>query len=172
MVRFLCLNLSLSNYRIIRLVLVILWTCGLLLGAILSVSADFFLSSTVLSTVQGSLSIICFLSAQQLPLLFTAIDIYISQPFIILPVVFAKAVFYANVGIGLLRSFDVSGWLFCAFLMFSDSLILPILWWIWLQFCSEERQPVSRFIIFAAAGIIGIGCFDFFIVAPFWTQLV
>lgn len=170
--RFLRLNLSSMRCRTLRIVLSLLWIYGLFLGALLSFSADSLLSSTMLSVIDGRLSIISFLSALLLPLFFTVLAVYISQPVVIFLLIFMKAFLFSFVGIGLLNSFDSSAWLLRCLLMFSDSLLLPILWWIWLQSFSNDRQAVFRFSILAAAGILLIGCIDYTLVAPFLDALI
>ena len=170
--RFLRLNLSHACCKSLRIALSILWISGLLFGIIFSFSADTILLPAMLSALHGRLSIICFLSALLLPLLITVFSVYISQPCLIFALVFLKAFLFAFVGFGVLNSFDSSAWLLQCLFMFSDSLILPIFWWLWLQSFSKDQLEFFRNSMFAALGVLLIGCFDYALIAPFLGALL
>lgn len=170
--RFLRLNVSFFRCRTPRTVLAYLWLVGLLSGTVVSLLADTLLSSTMHAAIHGSMSIFGLLAALLLPLCFTAFAVYISRPSLVFPLVLLKAFLFSFIGAGLLTSFGTAAWLLRCLLMFSDSLVLPILWWTWLQCFSEDRCTVLRCCAVSAIFVIVIGCFDFALVAPFLARLL
>lgn len=170
--RFLHLNLSFLRCRTLRTVLALLWIVGLLLGAVVSLSADTLLSSTMRSALHSGMSIFGLLAALLLPFLITALAVFISQPSLLLPVAFLKAFLFSFTGTGLLTAFGTSAWLLRCLLMFSDTLVLPLLWWLWLRLLSDDRNTALYSCLFAVAGTVLIGCFDFALVSPFLVSLI
>ena len=150
----------------------LVWTFGLLSGSASALCSDDSLSSTMLAALDCSLSISGLLGALFLPLLLTAFAVFISQPFLVLPAIFLKAFLFSFVGTGVLCAYQASGWLARGFLMFSDILTLPVLWWIWMQSASESGTVFFHRLIPAAFLFALIGCFDYAFVAPLWARLI
>ena len=168
---FFRLNLSFLRCKPTRRVLASFWAAGLLLGALAAISADDLLASTMRTAVSGGMSISGLLSALLLPLLFSAFAVYVSKP-LLLPVVFLKAFLFAYTGAGILAAFGSAGWLIACLLMFSDALMLPLLWCFWLRSVSQPRRELLRSGAFCLAGAALIGCFDYCLVAPFLASLI
>ncbi len=170
--RFLHLNWSFSLCKTWRPLLALIWFLGLFFGAIAVSSADAIFSLTMHSALYGSLSIFGLLAALLLPLLLTAFAVYVSKPILILFFAFFKAFLFAFTAAGLSACFTTAAWLVRCLLMFSDILILPVLWLVWLR--SFEYKPVASLRCSAIAAMMTcmIGCFDFAVVAPFLMRLI
>ena len=148
------------------------WIVGLLLGAVLSVSADKLLASTMHAAISGSMSISGLIAVVLLPLLLSAYAVYFSQPAWLLLIIFLKAFLFAYTGAAILILYPTSGWLIGCLMMFSDALILPFLWWFWLFSASAPREQVLRRTAACAIWFLLIGCVDFAVVAPFLAHLI
>ena len=172
MVGFFGFLLSFFQCRTARTKLAVLWLLGLLSGSLVSLSAGTLLAPTMRSAVSGGMSIFGLLAALLLPLLFTAMAVFISQPALLFPVVFLKGFLFSFTGSGVLAAFGTSGWLIRVLLMFSDLLVLPLLWWVWIQVFSGERNTVLRCNALAFVIAVVIGCFDYTLVAPFLAGLL
>ena len=170
--RFLRLFTSFFHCRTPRTTFILLWICGLLTGSLVSISADEILAPTMLAAISGSLSISGLLLVLFFPLLLTAAAVFISRPAVLYLIAFLKAFLFAFTGIGLLLSLESSGWLVRCLLMFSDSLLLPFLWLLWLQMLSgHEGFPMTRFVSVSLLALL-TGILDCSFVAPFLAGLL
>ena len=169
--RFLRLNLSFLCCRTPRTLLALFWAAGLLLGAIFSLSADTLLLPTMRTALFGSMSISGLLASLLLPLLFTAFAVYISQPILILLIAFLKAFLFSFTAMGLLMTFGASAWLIRILLMFSETLTLPLLWWLWMYLLSENCM-VRYGTIPVGLAIVLFGCVDYTFIGPFLAALL
>ena len=169
LIRHFCLNDLCRNMQWIPS---LLWMCGLLSGTLLFCYADNSLVSTMRAVAESGMSISGLLCVLFFPLLITAFAAYFSQPFLLFPVIFLKALFFSFVGTGFLTSFQSCGWLVCFFLMFSDFLGMPLLWIVWIRCFHESRRKILRSCYFTAVAFLLIGCFDYAFVAPFLARLI
>lgn len=170
--RFLNRNLSFLHCKSKCSLLAFAWISGLLLGAYFSLSADTILSSTMLAAPFGSLSISGLLTVLLLPLFLSALAVYFSQPILLISVVFLKAFLYTYTGIGLLLTYHSAGWILRFLLMFSDTLMLPILWLIWLRAAPWDRRALYRYGVVCTIFAFLIGCIDYAYVVPFLAHLI
>ena len=131
--RFLHRSFAAFSYRISCFVFAIFWIAGLLSGILMSCCADVSLFRVMLSDLDVRLSIVSFLSVLLLPLLLSFLAAYLKCPFVICVIAYLKAFLLAFVGMVILRSFRSAAWLIHFLMMFSDMLILPVLWWFWIQ---------------------------------------
>ena len=163
---------SFSRCKLKRNLLAHVWICGLVLGAIVSYSADNFPASMMRAAACGSMSISGLLVVQLLPLLLSAYAVYDSQPVLLVSVVFLKAFLVAYTGAGILIFYPVSGWLIRGLLMFSDMLTLPLLWFIWLSADPDSRIPFVCRAAFSTVLALVIGSVDIILIAPFLARLI
>ena len=150
--------------------------CSYLLGLILggcmfNVAGDSF-SSLMRVGDFSHMSIIRLLPVLLLPFLFSAFAVYIHQNWLLPPICFLKAFFFAFVYVGFSVSFADAGWLVRLLLMFGDIATLPLLWLFWLHILSGECRLHSGafFVIFVA--VAAVGCFDVSVVSPFGAQFI
>ena len=169
--RFLRLNLPFLCCRTPRTLLAIFWIAGLILGAMFALSADTLLTPTMHTALFCGMSISGLLTSLLLPLLFTALAVYISQPMMLLLIAFLKAFLFSFVGVGLLMAFGTSAWLIRNLLMFSETLSLPIFWWFWG--CILSEHSMARYgAIPVGLAIVAIGCVDYTFIGPFLAALL
>ena len=170
--RFLRLNLSYFGCRTSQALLAVSWLAGLLLGSLISLSADTLLVSTMRAALYGGMSIFGLLTSLLLPFMITAFAVYISQPLLIFGTAFMKAFLFSFTGLGLLSAFGSSAWLIRILLMFADSMILPLLWWVWIRILTDDRSRAARNLFCAAVFAAMIGYFDYAFIAPFLACLI
>ena len=169
---FFCPILPNTACRGKRLLLAFSWVLGLFAGAVCAIMSGNSLSSMMRTAASGSVSIVSLMSAVLLPLLFSAFAVYISQIWLLFPLAFGKAFLFSFLGVGLMTAYGSAGWLVRCLFMFSDCLILPVLWLYWLR----SLEGWNRFSIrnattaFLTAGIIG--SFDYYVVSPFLASLL
>lgn len=170
--RFLRLNLSFFHFKTNFVVLGFAWTIGLILGGFLSLSVDTIVSSSMRAAATSSMSIIGFLSVLLLPLVLSAFVVCFSKNCFLVPIAFLKAILFSFVAVGVITSFGTAGWLVSCLLLFSDCLVLPLLWWFWLCSASAKRADVLRCGFLVCVCILLIGCFDYYTVAPFLASII
>ena len=170
--RFLHRSFAAFSYRISCFVFAIFWIAGLLSGILMSYCADVSLFRLMLSGLDARLSIVGFLSVLLLPLFLSFLAAYLTCPLVICVIAYLKAFLFAFLGMVILHSFRSAAWLIHFLMMFSDLLILPVLWWFWIQVLSGSRSVVFRSGVVSAICIILIGIFDFTAIAPFLASLI
>ena len=170
--RFFRLNPVLLSEALTRRILTIIWLCGLLFGALFSLFSGAPDQEVIRSALHSRVSFFSLFSALILPLLITALLVYLSKLYFLFPLVFLKAFAFASIGTGFLNSFDSSSWLVHCFAMFSDILILPVLWYLWLHAFSYKRDVTLRHITAAVIVVLSVCYIDCFWVAPFLANLL
>lgn len=170
--RFLHLNLPAWQRKGPGSLLACAWLLGLVSGAVLSIFAGDPLFSMMRAAASSCVSIPGLLSATLLPLLFSAFAVYISKPWLLIPIAFGKAFLFSYLSVGVMIAFGSAGWLIWWLLMFSDSCSLPLLWWFWLKAVSQPRGSLIRRTGFALAAAAVIGSVDYCIVSPFLADLI
>lgn len=155
-----------------RIFLAFFWIAGLLLGICLYFAAGSFYSSVMPGALQGTVSIVSLLCISILPFLFSAFAVFASKPFLLLLICFWKAFQFSFVSLGVLCSFSGSGWLIRWFLMFSDMISLPLLYWFWVRHICAKRflSGTEAFVIVSL--FILIGSIDYCYISPFFTNLI
>ncbi len=145
--------------------LAVSWIAGLILGSVIS--------QRVISEYSNSFYIQCFdlslislFFVSVIPAFLSVIAIQFHKCFLIL-VIFFKAVFYSLSSVFVVSSFEDAGWLARIILLFSDTMLVILLQWFWLQLlnCSQKQKIAKALFVYAivAAGIIS---FDFLFVYP------
>ena len=147
------------------------WFIGLISGVLFSMSASGAFVSTLRTAPSSCVSFFGLLSAILLPLLSSAAAVYFSTPVLLFPTVFMKAFLVAWLGLGILAAFGSAGWLIRMLLMFSEILSLPLLWWYWQRILSGQRDRGLCTLI-ALLFALGIGCADYYLIAPFLVDLL
>ena len=170
--RIFCRTFSFFDCKLKPTILAFAWVGGLLLGAVVSASADNLLASTMRAALSGSMSIMGPVAVVLLPLFLSAYAVYFSQPAMLVSMVFLKAFLFAYTGAGLLILYPVSGWLLRWLLMFSDMMSLPILWFLWVSGNFKSRAELPCRVVICAVASVVICCVDLFLVAPFLARLI
>jgi len=145
---------------------------GLILGGCMFYVAGDSFRSLMRAADYSRMSIVCLLPVLLLPFLFSAFAVYIHQSWLLAPICFLKAFFFAFVYVGFSVSFADAGWLVRFFLMFSDIATLPLLWLFWLRVLSEDFRFRSGAVLGIFTAAAAIGCFDFMVVSPYGAQFI
>lgn len=153
-------------------VLAFCWLAGLVCGILVCLSAGSSLSSWMRSTVFGSVSIVSLLFAAILPFLLSAFAVYISKPALLLVICFCKAFLFSFVSLGVYQAFGSAGWLIRLLLLFSDCMLIPLLFWYWHRHLMSKCSFCVWESVFVLALSVLIGSIDFSIISPFLVSLI
>ena len=148
------------------------WCLGLLCGIFLFRRLEPSGFPLMRSAIAGSVSIVGLICVGFLPFLFTAFAVYISEPWLLFLVCFAKACLFSFVSAGIYESIGSSGWLIRLLMMFSDSICVLLLYFSWLRLLSGHRVYcfADMFVCFSATVLV---CsVDYCIIAPFLARLI
>ena len=168
---FLCVNFLNSYCKNYRVLLAAAWIAGLLTGALLALSAYTSVAQLIISIPFSNLSIYGLLSALIFPLILTLLAVCTARRWLLFAVSAFKAFCFSYTWICILMSFRSSGWLLCAFILCSDLLALPLLWWLWLRFDSLGRCSYYPCCL-SVAGMILIGCIYYAFIVPYFAHLI
>ena len=170
MVRFFPVFNSAKTRKRFVILLAFGWFAGLLSGVIVAISADHSFYSLMRMVPGCPVSIVGLLISVFLPLVFTAIVVYMSYDWLLIPFAFAKSLCISLLSFGLSISCSAGGWLAALLLFGTDFLTSGILLWLWLRIAAGSSLGICRF---AASLIIFllVGFFDYFYVSPFVMDL-
>ena len=170
--RFLHLDSLSVSYTLKHRTFVSFWFCGLLFGVLFSSLSDGPLYEGIHSSLSCKVQFHCLLSALLMPLIITALSVFLSKLYILYLLAFSKALVFSFVVFTLLTTFESSAWLICWFAMFSDILLLPFLWWLWLRIFSSERKVALQLTAFSGIAILLVCSIDYFWISPFLASLL
>lgn len=145
---------------------------GLLCGisVFYSVGDSFFALMRIAGT--RHVSIVSLLSVVILPFLLSAFVVYFSKFALLLPVCFFKAFVFSGISFIIVRAYGPAGWLFRYLFLFSDCMVMPILYWFWLRYVDGKH----RFCGWEAAALVAIGLLigsvDYRIISPMLARLI
>ena len=165
-------HLSFGSFSDKWLFVVLSWIVGLVAGAACSASAGDSIVSLMCSAVQCRVSFISLLGTMILPFLISAFSVYVQAPFALYIVSFWKAFSHCFVFAGLCLAFPNSYWFIRWFLMFSDSLIIPVLFWFWLYILAKGSDRRLIFpVVTCSAAVFMITAIDYRIISAFLADL-
>ena len=148
------------------------WIAGLLSGASACLAAGASLISLMRGAAARPVSIVSLLGVTMFPFLLSAFAVYISEPWLLLPVSFGDAFVLSFVSLGVMRCGGSAGWLVRWLLVFSASLASPLMYLYWLRHLTGRR----RFDGLEAACVLClcalIGSVDFRLVSPLLARLI
>ena len=154
------------------IILAIFWCFGILCGLFCFWFSGVRLLPLMRSSVYSPVSIVAFLLSAFLPFLISAFLAFAYLPGLVYGVCFCKAFLHAFVSLGLLISFQASGWLMRFFLLFGD-LTLPVLYWFWLRLLSKQRFSNLCCSAFCAGCILtASAAVNFCIVCPYFARIM
>lgn len=149
-----------------------LWTLGLVCGLYFVSLLDGFLFDLIIDASNNHPSILGILVVTALPIVITAIAAYCSAPLLIYALCIFKA-FCFSVGLcGVAAVFGYSGWLIRLFLLFSDSCMAILLFWLWCRILSPDRSAIQRDLLICSAIAATVGLVDYFLVSPYLAVLM
>ena len=106
------------------------------------------------------------------PFLISALAVFISRPWLLLPVAFGKGFSFFYVSVGTLSSLGSSGGFFRLLLMFSDIICLPLLYFFWHRHIRSGADGYLTSVFVLVSFATFIGCVDFTVVLPLITEII
>ena len=161
-----CFFPSNPTYR--RTALLAVWCCGLVWGC--SIYEPSYLS-LMHCAVSEPVSIIGVFACVYLPLIITYFSFLTDKPAALMVVCFIKAASCCFSGQLVFRYFDSAGWLIRLLFLFSDSINLLILLYLWIHHLGGKSSELKRDLLIAAFFCTVITIVDLFVVDPFLKGL-
>ena len=171
MVRFFPVFIFTNPRKRLACVLAFAWVAGLISGSIIAIHADRSFFSLMRMMPLHPVSIVGLLLSLCLPLLFTAVAVYISHQWILIIVAFLKALFLSMLFSGVWISFGIGGWVVAGLLFLSDFLTGIMLIWLW-YYAITGRRAVHTLFSCSLFAFTLIGIFDYFYVSPLLVNLL
>ena len=106
-----------------------------------------------------------------LPLLLSALAVYVKRPVFLFPLAFWKAFFFSYVFSGFMGVLGSAGWLVCSLGLFSGVCSLLVLCWYWLQHLDGMGFRLGSFLP-AVAVTVAIGLTDLQMISPFLANIL
>lgn len=170
---FSLLKISLSNYRNLRLLLILCWFVGLVSGACLALLCKDALSLFLRQVVfYGDYSFSGLLFIRLIPILITILVFFYSRPFLLIPLAFLKAFLFSFIAVSVAFAFGLSAWLISTLLLLCECLTLTVLWFTWLSVLSGAVSYIHREFAFSCVTVVLIFLFDYRYIAPFLSRLM
>ena len=137
-----CVRSYVVARRGMPLLLAICWIIGVVFGVFCYRNSPPEVTSLMHRTVSRPASIVGLLNTALIPFLLSALFVLFSAPFMIPGLCFVKAFLSSFVSMGIFEGICSGGWLLRYFLLFSDCVTLPLLFWYWLRSVSEPKITV------------------------------
>ena len=146
------------------------WLSGLLFGAFIACSSEPSLFLMMRSTPHCTVSIVGLLGVMLLPLLLTALAVYISKICFLIPIALWKAFLFAYISVAAFSCRSTGGWLYWLLLLFGDICSAPIYLKLWMQIPTTQRK--GPLFLSSVAGVLIIGFLDFQYISPFLAAIL
>lgn len=153
------------------MILAVSWVSGLILGVFTACHASELYLLLMRRAVESPVSIVGSLACVTLPLLFTAFAVYISKPWLIYLICFAKACAFGCTAFSVFCLYGSAGWLVRFLFQFTDLCLAPVFLW----FCFQGLRGAQALRSAIPAGAIACGiviCLDFNVVSPFLGKIL
>ena len=154
------------------LLLAFCWIAGLVSGASVCLAAGDSLDSLMRGAAARPVSIVSLLGVTVFPFLFSAFAVYISEPWLLLPVSFGEAFALSFVSLGMMQWSGSAGWLVRWLLVFSASLASPLVYLYWLRHLTGRRRFDGLEAVCVLCLCALIGSVDFRLVSPLLARLI
>lgn len=142
---------------------------GAACGIVVFLGAGSSLSSLMRGIAEGAVSFTGLLCSALLPFLISAFAVFLSRS-ALLTICFGKAFLFAFAFMGISQAFGSAGWLACRLAMFSDVLLLPLLYFFWLRILSGRISRLGIAAVLSLAFLVV--SIDYRMVSPLWASLI
>ena len=149
-----------------------LWSLGLLLGLYFASSNGDEFSRYILGTALKRQTFAGAMTVVLVPVIITALAIHFSKPAFIFGYSVLKAFSFSGTLCGVMFAFGQSGWLIRLFLLFTDSICVLLMLWLWNRFFYLDTRVIRRNFWSCAIALLVIGFVDYFAVSPYFTSLL
>lgn len=106
------------------------------------------------------------------PFILSGFAVYVGFDYLLIPLAFSKAFLFSFLFVGIFNAFGAAGWLMVCFLMFPDALLLPVLWWFWIDTALLHRGLNAGNLCISTLFIMIVGSLDYFVITPFVINLI
>ena len=106
-----------------------------------------------------------------LPLVLSALAVYVRWPVFLFPLAFWKAFFFSYVFSGFLGALGGAGWMVCSLGLFSGIWSMPALCWYWLRHLDGSGFSLGTFLP-AGAVITAISLTEMWVISPFLATIL
>ena len=146
-----------SRYPLCRrdtVLLALFWGLGLCAGQAVCILSEPLSTSVMRSAASSAVSIVGLLHTL-FPFFLSAIAIALHAPRMLLALSFGKAFLSSYASLAICRFFGTSGWLARWFLMFSDLISLPMLYFMWHRCLSTDHVvSISEILLLMALALL------------------
>lgn len=148
------------------------WILGLIFGASFGLASENISTTAMHRALISTPSFPGLLSAAMLPALFSAFAVYISKPVLLIPIAFCKAFLFSYLSLEVLTAFGSAGWLIHLLFLFSDTLMLPLLWSFWLKTEHHDRNSTLCCTVPVLITALMIGSIEYCFISPFLAHIL
>lgn len=164
------LRKSSRNYSLL-FSLVVLWVCGVFIGCCYAVSTVGVSPQLMHILAVRRVSFVGVLISVFLPLLLTILLSHFSLHVFLPALSLVKAFTLSFTICCVFCIFGSSSWLILVLLLFSDSIAVILLFWLWVL--TLWRKRITLPVLFAVFAIAGVVCaIDFLVISPFLISLL
>lgn len=168
-IKIFCMDLVNNRSLLCRLLLLIGWVLGILLGCL---SSRFLsdVASLMHTLMYSGMSIVGGLAVCFLPLLITAIILWFKKVWLLIALAFTKAFLFGAASGIIMQAFRHAGWLLRCLFLFSDSVLSVLYVHLWFTII-KDRTDSKKALLHTAIYCSAVFIIDYFVVAPFTAML-
>ncbi len=152
--------------------LFLLWCAGLLIGSVLAQRDCDVLLSLVSTIGSSAISYVGLFFILFFPILVSFCSFYFRLPYLTFALCFIKGITYSYCVSGLLLTFGSASTLMHVLILFSDTLLLVPLFWLWIRNIGCHSARYKGDIGICIPFLLLIYLLDIFIVSPFCVRLM
>ncbi|MBQ9762411.1 MAG: hypothetical protein IJV82_04965 [Oscillospiraceae bacterium] len=149
--------------------LAMVWCFGLLFGILAALRCQ-GIGANFYGAARMAPSLWEMLSACVGPFLFSGLAVYLRETWLLLFVCGAKAFSFGFCSFGVILAFGQGSWLVRFLFLFSDCLLIPVLFLYWVRHLYERRSDWELFLCLIAA--LMVFSFDFWVISPFLVSIL
>lgn len=123
------------------------------------------------SAPAGTVSIVSLLYVTTLPFLISAAAVYFS-PFALFTACFGKAFLFAFTAVAISGAYIYDGWLVARLILFSDLVLLPGLYFLWLRLLPVQGRMSGLGLAAMIAFAVLVSSVDYQIISPCLAVLI
>ncbi len=153
-------------------ILAFLWRFSICIGLVLACNLGVETFSLMRAVGNDRVSIVSLTAVLVLPVVSSAAAIYFSHLGIIYLLVIGKGISHGFCMYMILTEFSSAAWLLYRLLMFSDSLLLIPLFYLWIRQLCDRSAHLHRNVILCLTISLFAGALDYFVISPYIITLM
>jgi hypothetical protein len=172
MEQYFSIELPRVKYRYRTVLLAIVFSFGVLLGAFSFCYTGLSFLPLMRSCQIAAVSIVCSILLDCLPFLLSAFAISVSAS-VLFPIVFVRGFIYSFVAAGISTGFGSAGCIIRLFFLFSDTVSMPLLYFFWQRHIRFRDCPVRLWELVIYLFLISlIECVQLRIISPILVDIL